>query len=285
MKLLANPILMRAAGVLALAAFAFFFGVVAVRFMRRRVLEESDFSEGTGQENTLFPYSAVIQQLKQQKFELQTEQQAERRRSKTSEQITSAVIANLPCGVLLVAPNGLVQQANIAARRMLGIASPTGMGLNGLFRGVNGVLDSGVAMPISEIFSRTDQDQVPARFEARHIGANGEERVLAFTLVPLKSQPRKSLGTAAVITDQSDVVDSRRTQIVHRETSAEMALELRTSLGTIRECAHQMRAAADANSIARFASDISSETERLERVVGGFLAGNQPMVSVTTAGT
>jgi signal transduction histidine kinase len=274
-KLLTNPMFVRAAAALVIAALAFFVGAMAIRFLRRHMLDESDLSEGAGQENTVFPYSAVIQQLKQQKFQLQTEQQAQQRRAKTSEQITSAVIANLPCGVLLVAPNGLVQQANIAARRMLGFASPSGMGLDGLFRGGNGVLDSGASMPIQEIFSRTTRDQAPTRFEARHTDSKGEERVLAFTLVPLNAGKQKSLGTAAVITDQSDIADSRRTQIMHRETSAEMALELRTSLGAIRECALQMRVVTDPSSIARCANDISSETQRLERVVGGFLAGSK----------
>jgi PAS domain-containing protein len=282
-KLLANPILMRAGASLVIAGLSFFVGIVAIRFMRRRVLDEADLSDGAGQENTVFPYSAVIQQLKQQKFELQTEQQAERRRAKTSEQITSAVIANLPCGVLLVMPNGLVQQANLAARRMLGFASPTGMNLQTLFRNASGVLESGVSMPIAEIFSRADREQVSTRFEVRHFGPKGDEQMLAFSLVPLKSGQQKSLGVAAVIMDQSDIADSRRNQIVHRETSAEMALELRTSLGTIRDCAQQMRAETDPSSIARFATDISSETQRLERVVGGFLAGNAAKVSAAGA--
>ena len=53
-----------------------------------------------------------------------------------------------------------------------------------------------------------------------------------------------------------------------------MALELRTSLATIREWAGQMNAA-EPSQQQRLAGDISAEAERLERVVGGFLAGSR----------
>ena len=66
----------------------------------------------------------MIQQLKQQKHELQTERQAERRRAKTSENISAAVLSNLSSGVMFFTPDGLVRQANAAARRILGFASP-----------------------------------------------------------------------------------------------------------------------------------------------------------------
>ena len=60
----------------------------------------------------LHTYHAVIQQLKQQKHELQSSQREERRRAKTSENISAAVLSNLSCGVLFFTPNGLVRQAN-----------------------------------------------------------------------------------------------------------------------------------------------------------------------------
>jgi nitrogen-specific signal transduction histidine kinase len=216
----------------------------------------------------------VIQQLKQQKFELQTEQQSQRRRAKTSEQITSAVIANLPCGVVFVSPNGLIKQANTAARRILGFASPLGMGLDELFRDASYVLNSGESGRIADLFKQALKGETPPPFEGRYNIASGEERALGITLIPLGAPSSETLGVASVITDESSTADSRRAQLLHGEISAEMALELRSSLATIRESAQQMSATNDQRSLANFSTDISSEAERLERLVGGFLAGN-----------
>jgi PAS domain-containing protein len=271
-KLLTNAIFVRMAAAFLIAIAAFVAGVVGLRILRRRIIEDDVLADNAGEGNTSYPYSVVIQQLKQQKFELQTEQQTQRRRTKTSEQITSAVIAKLPCGVLFVAPNGLIKQANAAARRILGFASPLGMGLDELFRDSSFVLKSGESGRIADLFKKALQGPAPSPFEGRYCTANGEERALAITLIPLNTGAGESLGIASVITDESSNADSRRAQLLHGEISAEMALELRTSLEAIRVCAGQMSAANDPRSIANFVSDISSKAERLEKLVGGFLA-------------
>jgi nitrogen fixation/metabolism regulation signal transduction histidine kinase len=273
-KLLTNPIFVRMAAAFVIAVAAFVGGIFGLRVLRRRILDDDVLSPNAGQENTLYPYSVVIQQLKQQKFELQTEQQTQRRRSKTSEQITSAVIANLPCGVLFVAPNGLIKQANAAARRILGFASPPGLGLDELFRDATYVLSSGESGRIADLLKKALQGQTPSPFEGRYCAARGEERTLGITLIALNAPSGEALGLASVITDESSIADSRRAQLLHGEISAEMALELRSSLAAIRECAGQMSATNDQRSLATFATDISSEAERLERLVGGFLAGS-----------
>ena len=76
----------------------------------------------------------MIQQLKQQKHELQSLQLVERRRAKTSENISAAVLSNLSSGVLFFTPNGLVRQANASAKQILGFASPAGMSAAEIFR-------------------------------------------------------------------------------------------------------------------------------------------------------
>ena len=104
-----------------------------MRMLRHRMVDgEMPDTSGAKQSLPLQAYT-VIQQLKQQKFALQNEQQQQRRRSKTSEHITAAIIANLPVGMMFVAPNGLVRQANAAARRILGFASPMGMSVAQIF--------------------------------------------------------------------------------------------------------------------------------------------------------
>src|SRR6266571_6573185 len=134
-RLFANPVFIRMAVALLSAAAAFVGGVVVIRMLRRGMVGDTVTAAGPDLEDALPLHAAeVIQQLKQQKFALQSEQKSERRRAKTSEHVTAAIIANLPCGMLFVAPNGLVRQANAAARNILGFASPLGMSITDLFR-------------------------------------------------------------------------------------------------------------------------------------------------------
>ncbi len=81
------------------------------------------------------------------------------------------------------------------------------------------------------------------------------------------------MGVAFAISDTSEMTDLRQAQVVRAETSAEMALELRTSLSTMREWAEQMSVTADPMRTRSLAADLSAEAERLNKLVGGFLAG------------
>jgi PAS domain-containing protein len=275
-KILTNPIFVRMVAALLSAVTAFVVGVVGIRMLRRGIVEDTDLLENSGSEATLpLQTSVIIQQLKQQKFALQSEQQADRRRTKTSEQITAAIIAHLPCGVLFVAPNGLVKQANAAARRILGFASPLGMSVGELVRNARVVCESGADMTVAEVFqSALSKKAQPDQFESPYVTPNGEERTLRFTLIPLSAASSEMLGVAAVINDESEVADLNRAKILHAETSAEMALELRSSLSSIREWAERMKATNDPQRARDLAADIWADADRLERLVGGFLAGS-----------
>lgn len=274
MRLLANPLFMRMALAFVVGAAAFVAGVVLLRMLKRQILEDDDLTDTPGKENTLYPYSVVIQQLKQQKFELQTENKTQQRRAKASETITSAVLANLPCGVLFLAPNGLVKQANAAARKILGFASPLGMGPDELFRDAEAFFESGPRQRVADTFKSGLRGEIPSPFEAHYRDANGAESTLSFTLIALKTPSGEALGLAALVIDQSANAHSRREEVLQREIAAEMALELRNSLAAIRHSVEQISVNNNQPETAHLASDISSETERLERLVGGFLAGN-----------
>ena len=129
MRILGNPIMLRMGLGLLAAIFAFVMGMLMMRRMRRSLMEESSLAEGpsTPERFPLHTYHAVIQQLKQQKHELLSEQQIERRRAKASENISAAVLSNLSSGVVFFTPNGLIRQANGAAKHILGFASLAGM--------------------------------------------------------------------------------------------------------------------------------------------------------------
>ena len=122
MKVLSNPTVLRMVFALFVSGFACVVGIVLLRRLRH-TLTEAGSLEDARPEPEQFPmhaYNAVIQQLKQQKHELASAQQAERRRAKTSENISAAVLSRLPSGVMFFAANGLVRQANTAARQILG---------------------------------------------------------------------------------------------------------------------------------------------------------------------
>jgi PAS domain-containing protein len=274
-KLLTNPVFVRMAIVLLSAVAAFVLGVVAIRMMRRGLVEDSIIPDGSAGESAL-PMQAftVIQQLKQQKFALQNEQKQERRRAKRSEQVTAAIIANLPCGMLFIAPNGLVRQANAAARHILGFASPLGMSIADLFRDAK--IASEPASLLAGTFESALQGQLRLNhFSGRYFTPDNQERSLNFTLIPINSTSGEMLGLAIAITDDSGNAELRQAQLVRGEISAEIALELRTSLSAIREWTQRINATANAVNMRHLATDIATETDRIEKVVGGFLAENQ----------
>jgi PAS domain-containing protein len=277
-KILISPVFVRMAAMLLSAVTAFVLGIVGVRLLRRQMVDGSEILEDLGPDNATanYPYSAIIQQLKQQKFALENEQQVQRRRAKTSEHITASMIAHLPCGVLFVTPNGLVRQANAAARQMLGFASPLGMSVVELFRDAKAVSGSEGVGKVAEAFQGALQSKAgTTHFESSYLTPSGEERIIKFTLIPMRGPAGELIGIASVVSDESERADSRRARVLHSETSAEMALELRTSLATIGEWAEQMRKTADRDQTRSLAGDISAEAERLGKLVGGFLAGSR----------
>ena len=121
---------LRAAIVLLAAGCAFVFAIVVMRRLRRSIASEGEIDSGAAPTLEGLPvhlYNTVIQQLKQQKHELQVQTLAEQRRARTSENFSQTVLSNLPCGVLVFGVNGLVKQANPVGRELLGFKSLTGM--------------------------------------------------------------------------------------------------------------------------------------------------------------
>ena len=276
MSFLGNPVVLRMLALLFVALLAFFAGRLAIRRLRASLSEEALPSApvATAESFPLQTYNAVIQQLKQQKHELESEQQAERRRSKTSENISAAVLSNLPCGVLFFTPNGLLRQSNAAARRILGVASPTGMSIEDVFRNAT----------TSKTDSLSEQLQASARaksaprlMEARYVSPSAEEKALEITAAPVSAPDGELLGMACLINDKTDVAQMRRQQEEYGEISAEMALALRNSLATISGYAQQLAASRDPDLARNLAADVAAEAAHLDRTIGSFLASrNSP---------
>jgi PAS domain S-box-containing protein len=273
-RLLTNPLFVRGVVVFVGAVCAFVIGAIAMRLLRRSIVDNGSIPDASHAEESL-PLQAytVIQQLKQQKFALQNEQQLERRRTKTTEHITAAIIANLPVGMLFIGRNGLVRQANPAARRILGFASPMGMNATHIFRESKAILADGNAIRVTDAFNEAMHGGLDdGGFEAAYVTPSGEHRPLEVTLIPVRTPGGDLLGLAAAVADHADAAALRQAQLLRAEELAELALELRTSLATIREWAEQIKSSGDVRGLA---TDISAETARLERIAGQFLAGKE----------
>lgn len=268
--------MLRAVMMFVAAGFAFVLGMLVIRRMRRSITEEASLGDATVAPESfpLHTYHAVIQQLKQQKHELLSSQREERRRAKTSENISAAVLSNLSSGVLFFTPNGLVRQANASAKQILGFASPGGMSAAEMFRDAELIsVSDGAFANVAEAIDASLREKIRFRqMEARYRTPAGEERTLDVTVSSVQTPDVEVLGAACLINDRTEMTQIRRQQELRGEMSAEMALELRNSLTTISGYAQQLAASRDAELARQLAADIAAEAAHLDRTIGGFLA-------------
>jgi PAS domain-containing protein len=291
-RILANPVLLRAIIVLVCAGSAFLLGLLSVRLLRSK-LQEDEMSPERPRNSQTFPldvYNTVIQQLKQQKHELHVQSQAEQQRARTNENFSQAVLANLSCGVLVFDANGLVKNFNPAVKTILGFASLAGMSAEDLFRGatVRSTVNEMSSDPVSVaeemhavLHERSKRRQLEAEYEA----PNQQKHFLAITLSPVPATDGSLMGVACLITDLSELESLRKQQELRSETSAEMALRLRTSLNTISGYAQQLAGRRDAALAEQLAKDIVSEAAQLDRSIEGFLTARPADKAVAAAGS
>jgi nitrogen fixation/metabolism regulation signal transduction histidine kinase len=279
-------VVLRAAVVLFCATFAFLVGLVLMRALRKNITEESNLSADASPSLETLPlhlYNTVIQQLKQQTHELQVQSKAEQQRARISDNFSQAVLSNLSCGVVVFGTNGLIKTSNPSAKAILGFASATGMSAEDIFRGAavrpaRPVETGALNEPGIESVCLADEVSAVLRegSKRRHAEAEyetpaGEQRFLAVTISPVPAVDGTLLGVACLINDLSELEQIRRQQELQGEISAEMALELRTSLATIAGYAQQLAEIRDAEQAKQLATDIAHEAAELDRSIGGFL--------------
>ncbi len=286
MRLLANPVLLRAVTVFVCSMFFFMLGLFFIRSLRKNIEEESDISSDgpTGSVETLphTLYNTVIQELKQQKHELQVQSQADQHRARISENFSQSVLSNLSCGVLVFGANGLVKTSNPAAKAILGFGSMNGMSADDIFRSATvqsprpaAISRDGSVEPVGisdEIHAVLRENSKRRQADAAYQTPAGEDRFLSVTISPIPAADGSLLGVACLINDLSELEKVRRQQELHGELSAEMALQLRTSLATIAGYAQQLAENRDPETAKQLAMDIAQEAARLDRSIGGFLA-------------
>jgi PAS domain-containing protein len=275
-KVLSNPVVLRMVFGLMASGFACVLGIFLARRLRRMFTEEGSL-EDARPEPEQFPmhaYNAVIQQLKQQKHELATAQQAERRRAKTSENISAAVLSRLPSGVMFFGANGLVRQANTAARQILGFASLAGMSADEIFRDATLAPAEGLPSRLTDAIQAALHGEVLARgLQVHYTTPAGEHRIVDITMTPVFAPAGDTLGAACLINDKTEMAGIQQEQELRGEVSAEMALALRTSVATISGYARQLATGRDPERTESLARDIILEAAHLDHTIGGFLAG------------
>jgi signal transduction histidine kinase len=263
--------------------------VLVVRRWRRKIREEASLGgertpgdEGSG--FALAAYHGVIQRLKEQEQELERLRQAERERARASANLSEAVLSNLASGVLLFSPAGLVQQANPAARAILGYASPSGLHAREVFRGVvalrpeAGNASSGPAALLEAVEAALRQGASFRRLEADYQTPAGEARVLGLTLSPVRGAAGENLGATCLISDLTEIsrlahqMRLREQMAALGEMSAGIAHEFKNSLTTISGYAQMLQQEAPTGPAAEFAARLTAEAATLSRVVTDFLS-------------
>ncbi len=291
-RLLTNPLMLRAGVVFFAAASALVIAIWLIRALRRNLTSEANLDSAATTKLEALPfhlYNNVIQQLKQQKHELQVQNLAEQRRARTTENFSQAVLSNLSSGVLVFGPNGLVRQANPAAKQILGFNSPSGMNAEEIFRNAvvcasdGGAAGSTLTPLADEVTTVLREDSKPRQVEADYTAPSGQKLRVAVTISPVPAVDGGLLGVACLISDRSEFERLRHEEELRSEVSAEMALELRTSLATISGYAQQLAKNRDPELARQLAADIAVEAARLDRHIGGFLAAKPKAVSASSS--
>ncbi len=283
-----NPVALRMGLLLFVAIAAFGLGLFVIRRLREDLVAEPEslnYAPLAAEGLPVHAYHAVIQQLKQQKHELATQRLAERRKSKASDTLSSTVLSNLSCGVLFFNTSGLVRQANSAARKLLGFASPVGLHASDLFRTATLRPENHSSSSSSSSGSSSEASVEKALAPAlagksavrglvlNYFAPDGESHVLDVTASPVLAEDASVMGTTLVLTDKTDIERIRHDQKMHQEISAELALGLRDSLTTIAGYARQLACSRDPELAGQLADSITREAAQLDRTIGSFLGG------------
>lgn len=207
MRAFANPVVIQLLGLGIIVLAVLVFAVVLVYKMRKNMMAEMapivDKPRADAPNFALATYQGVIAGLKEKEKQLQAQLASETRRIGIIETVNSTVLDNISTGVMMFSSNLLVQQANPAARALLGYASPLNMHVKEVFCGLhtvelpssNGAL-GGIAQAIRDVFSKgAEYRGVPASYST----PSGESRELKLALLPVISSGQQVTSTVCLI--------------------------------------------------------------------------------------
>ena len=277
-----NPMVLCMGLLLFAALAAFGLSLFVIRRLRKNLVPEAEslnYAPLAAEGLPVHAYHAVIQQLKQQKHELTTQRLSERRKAKASDTLSSTILSNLSCGVLFLNTSGLVRQANSAARKLLGFASPVGLQAADLFRTAtlrpeNNGSGAGSESSVEQALAPALAGKAAVRgLVLNYFARDGESHVLEVAASPVLAEDASLMGTTLVLTDKTDIERIRHDQKMHQEISSELALGLRNSLTTIAGYAQQLACSQDPELAHQLADSIAHEAAQLDRTIGSFLGG------------
>jgi signal transduction histidine kinase len=124
---------------------------------------------------------------------------------------------------------------------------------------------------VEEVHAVLREGSKRRQLEAEYTTPAGEKLLVAVTVSAVPALDGSLLGAACLISDRSEFEHIRRQQQLDGEISAEMALQLRTSLTTIAGYAQQLARNRDPDLAPQLAADIAGEAASLDRRIGGFL--------------
>jgi signal transduction histidine kinase len=130
----------------------------------------------------------------------------------------------------------------------------------------------------SEVLAVLREGGKARQAEADYVSPNGKKLRIAVTVSPVPAVDGTLLGAACMISDRSELERIRNQQLLQGEVSAEMALELRTSLATIAEYAGRLERNQDPETVRQIGADITSEAAQLDKRIGGLLAAKHAVV-------
>jgi signal transduction histidine kinase len=172
------------------------------------------------------------------------------------------------------------------------------MGAEDIFRGAvvstarsaaaGGFADEGGDEPVcvaDEIGLVLREESKRRQVQAEYETPAGEKRFIDVTVSPVPAVDGSLLGVACLINDLSELERIRRQQELHGEISAEMALQLRTSLATISGYAQQLASSRDHELARQLAGDIAHEAAQLDRSIGGFLTARRAAQGASAGGS
>lgn len=293
--LLQNPVVITSAIVFVATMAIVLIGVFMMRTARREFVPRPEENQTrVSAENlgfSLAAYEGVIRRLKDQEKELDRLRRLERERATESESLSEAVLSNLISGVVIFNTSTMVRQANPAARKLFGYASPFGLHARDLFRGVTAVRTSegtsfadaeAAATLVRAVEGSIREGAQVRRMEVDYRTPSGEARVLGVTLSPVRGLGGEGMGAAALISDLTEItrlsqqMRLRESMAALGEMSAGIAHEFKNSLATISGYSQMLERDLQEDASRQFAGKITTETTALARIVGDFLNFARP---------
>ena len=285
-RLLDNPIFLKLALLTIFGITAFLLAIILIRRIRRSIQGEAN-SVRTAQGNAGFAlaaYEGLGKQLREQEKELQRLREQRQSEITFSGNISLAVLANLSCGVVFFDRMGMVQQANHAAKALLGYSTPFSFHIRDLFRGVSRIKwpDTGEeaqsAAPLIQAMLESIRSAAPfRRVTVDYRTPGGQKRVLGVMASAVKGKGEEILGLSCVIDDLTEITEL--SQQVHRsdnfaslgEISAGLANDFKNSLATVRGHAQKLLNEGSDAATRYYAEKVVSELDSLARIVDEFL--------------